>query len=311
MRRSTPRRAATLIQTPVPDPFGDVNLAKHCADLLKESDAPAADVVAAARRGLAIADECAIETGEVGWLRFDISTALATSGDVGGAAELIDPLTDGRFATTRHQVELARTDLDIRRGRLDEARDRVERAQSRLAPSIDIRSKWCGLRAQVELWTGRPSRALETVGALLDELVVMDEVVYAAPYFLLIARASGDATDIQHSDSAVRRRRARRLHDMRAHAVRDPLANDPGHSATWLAELERIAGTAKVEHWAKAATEWDRLSHPHDAAYCRWRAAQLALAAGQGSVAARLLRRAATDAGEHVLLRQVIEETRA
>ena len=96
---------------------------------------------------------------------------------------------------------------------------------------------------------------------------------------------------------------------MRAHAVRDPLANDPGHAATWLAELERIAGPAKVEHWAKAATEWDRLSHPHDAAYCRWRAAQLALATSQGSVAARLLRRAATDAGEHVPLRQMVAAT--
>ena len=57
-----------------------------------------------------------------------------------------------------------------------------------------------------------------------------------------------------------------------------------------------------------------RMGHPprpHEAAYCRWRAAQAALRDGQGTVAARLLKRAAADAREHVPLSQAIAATRA
>jgi tetratricopeptide (TPR) repeat protein len=301
--------AATLLQTPVPDPFGEVTLAKHCADLLVETGAPAPDVVAVARRGLAIAEECVLDSSDVSWLRSDISTALSRSGDIEAAAELIDPLTDGDMARQHHAVDLARADLDIRRGRLEDARARVERAQRRPAPSVDVRSRWVGLRAEIELWEGHPDLALDVIQTLLEELVVLAEVLYAGRYFILLARAAADEANGQHSDSQARNRCARRLQDLRANAVRDPLAHDPGHAATWLAELARVAGTATLEDWAKAATEWDRLSRPHDAAYCRWRAAQLALAIGQGSVAARLLRRAAADAGQHVLLRQVIAAT--
>ena len=50
---------------------------------------------------------------------------------------------------------------------------------------------------------------------------------------------------------------------------------------------------------AAAATEWDRLTRPHLAAYCRWRAAQVAGSAGQASIASRLLRRAARESRTH------------
>ena len=56
---------------------------------------------------------------------------------------------------------------------------------------------------------------------------------------------------------------------------------------------------------------WDRLHRPHDAAYYRWRGAQAAIANGQGTIAAKLLRRAARDAREHVPLASVIAETAA
>jgi hypothetical protein len=59
----------------------------------------------------------------------------------------------------------------------------------------------------------------------------------------------------------------------------------------------------------RAATAWGHLGRPHAAAYCRWRAAQVALREGRGVVAARLLRRAASDAREHVPLSRAIAET--
>ena len=61
--------------------------------------------------------------------------------------------------------------------------------------------------------------------------------------------------------------------------------------------------------WTLAASAWDKLTRPHDAAYCRWRAGQAALATGQATVAVKLLRRAATDAREHVPLLAAIRDT--
>ena len=46
-----------------------------------------------------------------------------------------------------------------------------------------------------------------------------------------------------------------------------------------------------------------------DAAYCRWRGAQVALATDQGTIALRLLRRATREAREHVPLSAAIAET--
>ena len=71
---------------------------------------------------------------------------------------------------------------------------------------------------------------------------------------------------------------------------------------SWQAELARLSGTATIESWITAATEWDKLTRPHDSAYCRWRAAQVALRDGQGTVAARILKRATSDARTHVPL---------
>jgi len=64
-----------------------------------------------------------------------------------------------------------------------------------------------------------------------------------------------------------------------------------------------------LELWAETARRWDRLGRLPDAAYCRWRGAQVALTAGQGTIALRLLRRAAREAREHVPLSLAIAET--
>ena len=79
--------------------------------------------------------------------------------------------------------------------------------------------------------------------------------------------------------------------------------------ASWQAETARLAGQPSLELWATAAGEWDKLSRPHDAAYCRWRGAQVALATDQGTIALRLLRRAAREGREHVPLSAAIAET--
>jgi hypothetical protein len=82
-------------------------------------------------------------------------------------------------------------------------------------------------------------------------------------------------------------------------------------AAQWEAELDRLAGRSDRASWVRAATEWDTWAYPHDAAYCRWRAAKAALSAGQGTAARRLLARAAREAAQHVPLTSAIAETAA
>ena len=79
----------------------------------------------------------------------------------------------------------------------------------------------------------------------------------------------------------------------------------------WNAELHRLLGQSSVDVWTGSAIAWDKLSRPHDAAYCRWRGAEAALAGGQRSAAERLLKRAGTDGHEHVPLARAITETAA
>ena len=294
--------AALRLEPPVFDPVVEVTLAKHQSNLLMEAGAPAAEVVEAARRGLALADEGAIDIANVGWLWHDLGLALARSGDVVGAAALIDPLTEGESVQAHHPMDLVRADLDLRRGRFDDARGRAERALAQHTPSLDVRNRWYGVLADVELWVEHASGALDILLAQLDDLVGLDEVVFAGPYFIRAARA---AADLGRGE-----RREDRVIGLRQRAVRDPFTCQPDSEATWAAELGRLCEDDTVDRWVRAATHWDRAGRAHDAAYCRWRGAQVAVAGGQGPVAQRLLKRAVRDAAQHVPLLAAIDATR-
>jgi hypothetical protein len=80
-------------------------------------------------------------------------------------------------------------------------------------------------------------------------------------------------------------------------------------AATWDAETGRLNGTSPVEPWVRASNEWEQIERPIDASYCRWRVAQVALSAGEGLLAARLLRTAVRDARHHVPLSEAIQVT--
>jgi hypothetical protein len=55
--------------------------------------------------------------------------------------------------------------------------------------------------------------------------------------------------------------------------------------------------------------EWDLLCRPHEAGYCRWRAAQEAVTGGRRTLATGLLRHAARDARGHAPLLAAVEAT--
>ena len=151
--------------------------------------------------------------------------------------------------------------------------------------------------------------------AVLRESTAADVSVESSGALALAARAAADVADASALGAAGRRDLLATLQEIHGRAARDPFepsgffAARPAHAAAWAAESARLAGRQSLEPWVDAARQWDRLGRPHDAAYCRWRGAQVALAGGQGTIALRLLRRAAGEAREHVPLSSAIAET--
>jgi tetratricopeptide (TPR) repeat protein len=164
------------------------------------------------------------------------------------------------------------------------------------------------------LWLRRPEQAWSGLLAALEGVLGDVVVRETGLSFALLARAAADLA-VRHPE---RRRELRTtLTGLRRRAVADPLAPAAAPvtrqvaAAMWEAEMSRIDGNDSVERWTRTANAWDDLRSPHDAAYARWRGAECALRSGQGTIAARLLRRAAMDAREHVPLTQAIARTSA
>jgi tetratricopeptide (TPR) repeat protein len=304
-------QAAAAVEPSGLDPFGEMYVAVHHAELLFEFGSSTADVVAAGRRGLDAAATWGIDSLLLSWLQCTLGTAMLRAGDVTGAAALLEPATDVEVVIDRQPAQVARADLDVRRGRLEDARARLARVAALGLGSLDLRTRWVEVMAAVDLWTGHPAVALERLLNLLPDLMVIDESAHSGGVLVLAARAAADSR-CPTGEPAQLHAHLRTLHGS---ARRDPFAatGRPSYAAaeaeTWAAELGRLMRTAGVEDWVRAAKRWDALERPHDAAYCRWRAAQVALASGRATAATRLLRGAAADARQHVPLSQVIAAT--
>ena len=179
---------------------------------------------------------------------------------------------------------------------------------------IETRRTLVNYAALVDLWDAKPERALPLVTSFLDETVSTEAASLTGLSFVLAARSAADVVENDPQPDRVRAGYHRYLMELHARALVDPFtttsrADGPAHRASWQAETARLAGQPSLQSWATAAGEWDKLNRPHDAAYCRWRAAQVALASGQGTIALRLLRRAARETSEHVPLSSLIAET--
>ena len=166
--------------------------------------------------------------------------------------------------------------------------------------------------AVVELWRATPASAKRRLRIALEAIGHGAGSLRAGGLLTLLAWAVAElaegGADARAAESLRRVRRSLAHDPLAAHAVSGDRA---ARARQWDAELHRVEGRSDPASWAAAATEWDGLGRPNDAAYCRWRGAQAAMAAGQGTVARRLLKRAATDAREHVPLTRAIAETGA
>jgi hypothetical protein len=170
--------------------------------------------------------------------------------------------------------------------------------------------------AVIDLWNRAPEPAFVLLEAFLDEIVATAIGPLSGPSFVLAARAAADLAESHAGTSVARDRYGSALRRLRERAPQSPftsshLADAMATHASWRAETARLSGSPSIPLWSQAAGAWDKIDRPHDAAYCRWRGAQDALAVGEPRTAQRMLRRAAQQAREHVPLATVISETAA
>ncbi|HQR26432.1 MAG TPA: AAA family ATPase [Nocardioides sp.] len=296
-----------------PDPLGDIFAAANYTDLLLMEGADPDQVEAAARRGLEAAETWGIVSWHESILRFNVAEAAWRAGQVARAAALIDPQTQAPVSLDRWCLHLARAVLDALRGDSGAA-DQLSDLDRLPATG----QRWLlPYAARVELWCRQPQRALDRLLAHLDGLISAGLPRPDAGTFTLTARAAADV--LADTDSAARQRRRDeligRLDQVRSAADGLPIdcdttADVSSSAASYAAETARLADRQTVEMWVTAATGWDQINRPHDAAYSRWRAAQVALATGRATIATTLLREAARQAREHVPLLEDIAATR-
>jgi len=297
------------IELDPPDPYCEIEVAVSLTDLLLMAGAPAKELLEVAQPALAAADTWGLHQWVDAVLLWNVAEALRVQGQPEQAWDLIAPHTEGDAADPdRAPLFEQRALLELMRGRPEEAsRTIMAVATGPLhrggSPSL---LEFTAIAATVEIWSGQAAAAWDRALPVLEAEQNTEKPVMLAPLLALAARAAADLGDGT---------RGAQLRNLHRGLTAEPFAPRPtfvaavAHGAMWAAELAKLAGEDSVDHWVRAATAWDDLTHVYDAAYCRWRAAQVALATSHGTAARRLLKRAATDARGHLPLSEAIRQT--
>ncbi|MCY4727083.1 AAA family ATPase [Nocardioides sp. STR2] len=290
-------------------PSGNLYVAVRHTDILLMACRPAEDVALAAAAALQQAATWRIRSGGAEAVKVNVSQAWRRAGMVGRAMEAVAADTAAEEPATVSLLHVERAILEVLLGRRDAVARRLDRFERR-GGVVDPFSLEAHLHHVI--WWGDPAEGLE-----LAETVLVgrhDEVApgIAGELLAIVTRAAADATAAD--PTAERTGVARRVDGLRAAMHHDPFAPDAvladrAALPQWQAEKQRLLGRDTIETWAEAAATWHDLDRPHDEAYCQWRAAEVALRDGHGTVAARLLRQAAARAREHVPLAQAIART--
>ncbi len=302
------------LQTQLPggnDLENDLDVAIRHTDILLMTCRPAIDVDHAARQEIDRAERSDLNDHRIRIVKANVAQAWRRAGHLGRALEVIagdTEIQDPGASWLWPHIE--RTLLDLLRGNTEAARRRLTHLRPGRHQVMD--ALIAEAQMQYDIWVGDPADALGRFETLVHSRHEEISPGTVGDLLALSARAAADST--ARSSSSERRDATKSLLGLRAHLHHDPydppaVRADRAAEPQWAAELARIRGHETVETWLAAIRTWDGLSRPHDAAYCRWRAAQCALRDGQGSVAARLLKRAAADAGEHIPLAQTIART--
>lgn len=293
------------------DPFAEVWLGTLHTDLLLMRCASGDDVAEAAATGLAAIRDARIESFILSTLLVgNVAEARIAGGAVATARHLLLPHTKHEPRQATRHLHLLRAWTEVLGGDLDAADQRLE---SLGALTGGVNAHCQGLvtvQAMCDLWRGLPFLALVHVGDGIADEETTSWSPHTGALLVLGARA---AADVARADPSRLPELTITVSIWQRQWSQDPFAPDAPHAATpalrstWRAELARLTGTAQGVHWTGAAEQWDLIGRPHDAAYCRWRAAEVALQEGGDALAARLLRRAHAQARGHVPLLRGIE----
>lgn len=317
----TLREAQALVADDA-DPVGDIRTGVITTDALLTCGRPLEEVEEAAKPGLQVARTWGIGNTLPMMLVGNVATARLRAGRVADARAIIGVLSgpeadvpeDRPPDPARWPLEVALAAVATRRGRLDDAAERIAVVLREVVVDDEIDLEVLCMAADVDFWRGTAHLTLARLLRALEVFVRSAPLRTFLPALVTAERAMAEGALTTRPESDAQRRAMR---DLLARSARRVVPQDECdvhirvHLAAAEAEILRAEDRCPVDRWARAASGWDQLGRPHDAAYCRWRAAQAALRRGQGSAARRLLDRAATDARDHVPLSGAIAATRA
>ena len=287
------------------DPLGDVREALMVTDLHLLHGRGVEVIEQTGLDALDIASRWHLDNMPVLLLRTNILSARIHAGDVAGASALLGLAPEEALDADRWPLHVAQAWVETLDGRPEVGARIMESLWPEIVAEGEIDLEELTLRALVHFWNGTSEVILDRLLGDLDKVVDDAPVRLVAPALMAATRAVAETPRvherIEEVHELVRRTRLLEAEDQFMGV----------HACTVAAELSRAAATDSVDDWARATRLWDRVPRPHDAAYARWRAAQCALREGQGTVAARLLKRAAADAREHVPLSEAIARTTA
>jgi tetratricopeptide (TPR) repeat protein len=298
------------------DPPGYVRVAAFESEILLDTGASPGEVVAATAGAVALIEAWGLTGVFAEGVVADVGWAHLRAGDVEAAHRAVASKVDASGLFYMMQIQTVWCAVQVARGEVEAAVARLE-AMFSLDNYATGAARRDHVRAGALLWSGRAAEAIECLDRALGFVCANDLSRESAALFATRARAAADHVDATGAGVDGREAAARLVDQLRRSSRVDPFgpaglgADRDAHAAQWDAELARIQHRDHAEHWNRAAASFDALGRPHDAAYCRWRAAQCALRDGQGTVAARLLKKAAAEAREHVPLSEAIAATRA
>jgi DNA-binding CsgD family transcriptional regulator/tetratricopeptide (TPR) repeat protein len=230
---------------------------------------------------------CLLDTGR--WTECERLTRELLAGDRWGAFNLHNAL--GRLLSRRGEFAAAREQLHL---------------ALRLSPPFFSDWAWLGL-GELALWEGRHDEAAAAVAEGLgwcaerDPEGILPDV--SSPWYSLALRL-----EAERAERAAARQAPEEVAEAQRRAIpilaaldrlataRAPQARYPpvaAHVRVAQAERSRLEGRSDPGRWEAAAAAWERLEHPYDAAYARFRQAEALLAAGGSRQQAETALRAA------------------
>ncbi len=212
----------------------------------------------------------------------------------------------------------ARGRYELVRGDLDAAQRQLIAAEAMASRSGDV--MWAGplgaMRAELELWRGRPAAVPQTVDATLSLAPERECLQHTAELHWLGTRALAElalAARDRREDSEAERQATALLGRLEERAATSfPLGTAPArvHAdlALCAAEVARARGESNLAGWTAAVSAADASGHLGRSTYARWRRSEALLEHGERELAEAALREGArmAAAGEHTPLTREI-----